>query len=111
MERHDIELANGSSANESISSAAAAAAATPAVHPSNGRHIQVVPLNDVPSPAGPKQTVATQQRAAFHTQQSTVTMRRQQAICVRRAQKQYGSAKSPNVVLDGLNMTVPKGTM
>lgn len=103
----DIELADSS-----------VGPTTAAHHPSNGHrppHNQVVPLNDVPSPAsdpGPNAPPkAQQQRAAFHTQPSTVTMRRQQAICVRRAQKQYGSAKSPNVVLDGLNMTVPKGTM
>lgn len=45
------------------------------------------------------------------TQQSTVAVRRQQAVCVRRAHKIYGTKKNPNVVLDGLNMTVPKGTM
>lgn len=45
------------------------------------------------------------------TQKSTVQMRRQQAVCVRRAYKRYGSKKNPFQVLDGLNMTVPKGTM
>lgn len=45
------------------------------------------------------------------TQPSTVAVRRQQAVCVRRAHKTYGTKKNPNVVLDGLSMTVPKGTM
>lgn len=50
-------------------------------------------------------------RQRFISQQSTVATRRQQAVCVRRAHKQYGSKRSPNIILDGLNMTVPKGTM
>ncbi|KAG6451240.1 ABC transporter G family member 20 isoform X2 [Manduca sexta] len=45
------------------------------------------------------------------TQKSTVASRKQQAVCVRRAHKRYGTAKSPNVILDGLNMTVPKGAI
>ena len=44
-------------------------------------------------------------------QQSTVWTRRQQAVCVRRAIKTYGSKDAPNVILDNLNMTVPKGCM
>lgn len=47
----------------------------------------------------------------FRPQKSTVHSRKQQAVCVRRAHKNYGSAKNPNVILDGLNMTVPKGAM
>ncbi|XP_075986626.1 ABC transporter oskyddad [Anticarsia gemmatalis] len=47
----------------------------------------------------------------FKTQKSTVASRKQQAVCVRRAHKRYGTAKSPNVILDGLNMTVPKGAI
>lgn len=45
------------------------------------------------------------------SQQSTVWTRRQQAVCVRHAFKQYGSASKPNHVLSNLNMTVAKGTM
>jgi hypothetical protein len=50
-------------------------------------------------------------RKILKTQQSTVATRRQQAVCVRRAHKIYGTKKNPQVILDGLNMTVPKGTM
>lgn len=50
-------------------------------------------------------------RRHFLSQPSTVALKRQQAVCVRRAHKMYGSAKNPNVILDGLNMTVPKGAM
>ncbi|XP_070491613.1 ABC transporter G family member 20-like [Chironomus tepperi] len=50
-------------------------------------------------------------RKILKTQQSTVATRRQQAVCVRRAHKIYGTKKNPNVILDGLNMTVPKGTI
>lgn len=50
-------------------------------------------------------------RRQFKSQASTVATRRQQAVCVRRAHKSYGPKRNRNVVLDGLNMTVPKGTM
>ncbi|XP_033207957.1 ABC transporter G family member 23-like [Belonocnema kinseyi] len=50
-------------------------------------------------------------RAQFQTQTSTVDARRRHAVCVRRAFKKYGPKKNPNVILDGLNMTVPKGTI
>lgn len=50
-------------------------------------------------------------RRQFMSQPSTVASRRQQAVCVRRANKSYGPKKNPNVILDGLNMTVPKGSM
>ncbi|KAJ8686911.1 hypothetical protein QAD02_022705 [Eretmocerus hayati] len=50
-------------------------------------------------------------RAQFQTQASTVATRRKQAVCVRRAFKKYGPKNNPNVILDGLNMTVPKGTI
>lgn len=50
-------------------------------------------------------------RRQFMSQPSTVATRRQQAICVRRAHKSYGPKNNPNVILDGLNMTVPKGSM
>ncbi|CAH0556078.1 unnamed protein product [Brassicogethes aeneus] len=48
-------------------------------------------------------------RRQFKNQMSTVQTRRQQAVCVRRAHKRYGTKSSPYVILDGLNMTVPKG--
>ncbi|KPJ03812.1 ABC transporter G family member 20 [Papilio xuthus] len=44
-------------------------------------------------------------------QKSTIASRKQQAVCVRRAHKKYGPTKNPNVILDGLNMTVPKGAI
>lgn len=50
-------------------------------------------------------------RAQFQPQVSTLDARRRQAICVRRACKKYGPKSNPNVILDGLNMTVPKGAM
>lgn len=50
-------------------------------------------------------------RAQFQTQASTLDTRRRQAVCVRRAFKKYGPKSNPNVILDGLNMTVPKGTI
>lgn len=50
-------------------------------------------------------------RRQFKPQQSTLATRRQQAVCVRRACKRYGTKKNPFVILDGLNMTVPKGTI
>ncbi|GAB0092849.1 ABC transporter G family member 20 [Sergentomyia squamirostris] len=50
-------------------------------------------------------------RKQFMSQPSTVATRRQQAVCVRRAYKNYGPKKNPNVILDSLSMTVPKGTI
>ncbi|XP_029173363.1 ABC transporter G family member 20 [Nylanderia fulva] len=50
-------------------------------------------------------------RTQFRPQQSTLDTRRKQAVCVRRAFKKYGSKNNPNIILDGLNMTVPKGTI
>lgn len=50
-------------------------------------------------------------RRQFMSQPSTVATRKQQAVCVRRAHKSYGTKSNPNVILDGLNMTVPKGSM
>ncbi|XP_028158018.1 ABC transporter G family member 20 isoform X6 [Ostrinia furnacalis] len=52
-----------------------------------------------------------ERRKEFKTQRSTVASRREQAVCVRGAFKKYGSSKNPNVILDGLNMTVPKGAI
>lgn len=50
-------------------------------------------------------------RRQLKSQASTVTSRKQQAVCVRRAYKRYGTKSNPFVILDGLNMTVPKGSM
>ncbi|XP_054005275.1 ABC transporter G family member 23-like [Hylaeus anthracinus] len=50
-------------------------------------------------------------RAQFKTQASTLDTRKRHAVCVRRAFKKYGPKNNPNVILDGLNMTVPKGTI
>ncbi|XP_011506250.1 PREDICTED: ABC transporter G family member 20 [Ceratosolen solmsi marchali] len=65
--------------------------------------------------AAPASSVASLElktrRAQFQTQASTVATRRRQAVCVRRAFKKYGPKSNPNVILDGLNMTVPKGTI
>lgn len=51
------------------------------------------------------------ERPPLMHQQSTVWSKRQQAVCVRHAFKQYGTKKKPNHVLSNLNMTVGKGTM
>ncbi|KMQ88436.1 abc transporter g family member 20 [Lasius niger] len=50
-------------------------------------------------------------QAQFQSQASTLDTRRRQAVCVRRAFKKYGSKNNPNIILDGLNMTVPKGSI
>ncbi|XP_026670751.1 ABC transporter G family member 23 isoform X2 [Ceratina calcarata] len=50
-------------------------------------------------------------RAQFQTQASTLDTRRRQAVCVRRAFKKYGPKSNTNIILDGLNMTVPKGAI
>lgn len=50
-------------------------------------------------------------RRQFKTQVSTINTRRHNAVCVRRAYKRYGTKKNPFVILDGLSMTVPKGSM
>lgn len=50
-------------------------------------------------------------RRQLKSQMSTVSTRKQQAVCVRRACKKYGSKSSPYIILDGLNMTVPKGSI
>lgn len=52
-----------------------------------------------------------EKRRQFMSQPSTVATRRQQAVCVRRAHKSYGFKSNRNIILDGLNMTVPKGAM
>jgi len=50
-------------------------------------------------------------RPPLSSQVSTVWQRKQNAVCVRRACKRYGTKKSPHIVLENLNMTVPKGSM
>jgi hypothetical protein len=55
--------------------------------------------------------VVVEPRHQLVTQQSSVWTRRQQAVCVRHAYKNYGPKKNPNHVLQDLNMTVAKGTM
>lgn len=65
-----------------------------------------------PPPVAPTASLELKtRRAQFQTQASTLDARRRQAVCVRRAFKKYGPKRNPNVILDGLNMTVPKGTM
>ncbi|XP_077287586.1 ABC transporter oskyddad [Arctopsyche grandis] len=54
---------------------------------------------------------AEARRRILMTQKSTIASRKRQAVCVRRAHKNYGPKKNPNVILDGLNMTVPKGSI
>ncbi|KAI5693785.1 hypothetical protein M8J75_005740 [Diaphorina citri] len=64
---------------------------------------------DPPRPKSITLSELTDRRKQLQSQQSTVQSRRRQAVCVRRACKKYGGKNSVNVVLDGLNMTVPKG--
>ncbi|XP_047525927.1 ABC transporter G family member 20 [Pieris napi] len=55
--------------------------------------------------------LAMRRNRMLKPQKSTLSSRKKQAICVRRAHKKYGPAKNPNVILDGLNMTVAKGAI
>lgn len=73
-----------------------------------GDRVEPVPSN-IPSPdlVG----VAIDRPPQLQHQQSSVWIRRQQAVCVRHAFKTYGSKKNPNHVLSNLNMTVAKGTI
>lgn len=95
MPEHDSEGGGGGSASGG------------AVSNSNSRDGTDSITNDTESTV----EIPIKRRQRFISQQSTVASHRQQAVCVRRAYKQYGSKRSPNVILDGLNMTVPKGTM
>lgn len=74
-----------------------------------------VTINADESPSTSSAILHSQELAArrrqFMSQPSTLATRRQQAVCVRRAHKSYGPKNNPNVILDGLNMTVPKGSM
>ncbi|XP_044021035.1 ABC transporter G family member 20-like isoform X2 [Aphidius gifuensis] len=66
---------------------------------------------EVPGSTGATSIELKTRRAQFQTQASTLDTRRRQAVCVRRAFKKYGPKSNPNIILDGLNMTVPKGTI
>ncbi|XP_076175367.1 ABC transporter G family member 23 [Ptiloglossa arizonensis] len=66
--------------------------------------------NTTPTPPRTSLELKTR-RTQFQTQASTLDTRRRHAVCVRRAFKKYGPKNNPNVILDGLNMTVPKGTI
>lgn len=68
-------------------------------------HDQPITINTI------EEELNARRQKQFRPQKSTVSSRKQQAVCVRRAHKKYGSKKNPNVILDGLNMTVPKGAM
>ncbi|TMW50905.1 hypothetical protein DOY81_004016 [Sarcophaga bullata] len=70
----------------------------------------VQPVQPASAASNPENDLAARRRQ-FMSQPSTLATRRQQAVCVRRAHKMYGSTKNPNVVLDGLNMTVQKGSI
>ncbi|XP_037813474.1 ABC transporter G family member 23 [Lucilia sericata] len=70
----------------------------------------VQPVQPASAASDPENDLAARRRL-FMSQPSTLASRRQQAVCVRRAHKMYGSSKNPNVVLDGLNMTVQKGSI
>lgn len=67
--------------------------------------------SEMESASTPSMMEMKTRRQAFRSQVSTLDTRRRQAVCVRRAFKKYGSKNNPQIVLDGLNMTVPKGAM
>lgn len=76
-----------------------------------------ISMEDVRDPEGPitistiEEELIARRNRMFKQQKSTVASRKEQAVCVRRAHKRYGPAKNPNIILDGLNMTVPKGAI
>ncbi|XP_022827411.1 ABC transporter G family member 20 [Spodoptera litura] len=76
-----------------------------------------ISMEDVRPPEQPitistiEEELIARRHKMFKTQKSTVASRKQQAVCVRRAHKRYGTQKNPNIILDGLNMTVPKGSI
>ncbi|CAH0401685.1 unnamed protein product [Chilo suppressalis] len=76
--------------------------------PAYDNHGATISLEDV-RPAVQLDLAA--RRRELKTQISTLTTRKEQAVCVRHAYKRYGSKSNPNVILDGLNMTVPKGAI
>ena len=63
------------------------------------------------SEAPPASLELKTRRPPLQTQVSTLDTKKRQAVYVRRACKKYGPKNNPNIILDGLNMTVPKGTM
>ncbi|KAG7297604.1 hypothetical protein JYU34_019659 [Plutella xylostella] len=68
--------------------------------------------NSPPSPAGDeKQKMGAEFTDTAGSDETTMWSKRQQAVCVRAACKQYGSTKQPNHVLSNLNMTCAKGTI
>ncbi|GLH11319.1 Probable multidrug resistance-associated protein lethal(2)03659 [Gryllus bimaculatus] len=70
------------------------------------------PKRRPPPPTAMEEALALRERRRQLVQrQSSVWTRRQHAICVRRAHKRYGTKDQPLVILDGLNMTVPKGVI
>ncbi|KAI4501773.1 hypothetical protein M0802_003108 [Mischocyttarus mexicanus] len=73
--------------------------------------LQIMNLSNATSTVPTASLELKTRRAQFQTQTSTLDARRRQAVCVRRAFKKYGPKKNANIVLDGLNMTVPKGTI
>ncbi|XP_050483054.1 ABC transporter G family member 23 [Bombus huntii] len=70
-------------------------------------------MEDTSSPSGtlPASLELKTRRPPLQTQSSTLDTKKRQAVYVRRAYKKYGSKSNPNIILDGLNMTVPKGTI
>ncbi|XP_038219569.1 ABC transporter G family member 20 [Zerene cesonia] len=77
-----------------------------------GANISMEDVRDSHRPASTIQDeLAMRRNRMLKTQKSTISSRKQQAVCVRRAHKKYGPTKNPNVILDGLNMTVPKGAI
>ncbi|KAM3959841.1 LOW QUALITY PROTEIN: ABC transporter oskyddad [Aphomia sociella] len=76
-----------------------------------------ISMEDVRAPELPNSVstiendLAIRRLRELRPQKSTIATRKQQAVCVRRAYKKYGTSKNPNIILDGLNMTVPKGAI
>ncbi|KAL7295350.1 hypothetical protein TKK_0011237 [Trichogramma kaykai] len=85
--------------------------AAPAVTMASGAAELALSDHREAQPASGPQLELKTRRAQFKTQASTIATRRSQAVCVRNAFKKYGPKSNPNVILDGLNMTVPKGTI
>lgn len=82
------------------------------VRPSTNNHREVtIFADDTNNKPSSHHSNLEARRRQFRSQPSTVATRRQQAVCVRRAHKSYGPKSNRNIVLDGLNMTVPNGSM
>ncbi|PSN57701.1 hypothetical protein C0J52_00297 [Blattella germanica] len=56
-------------------------------------------------------TEVTEEEEGASAGESTTTLRRQHAVCVRDAYKQFGTKRNKEIVLKGLNMTVPVGVI